>query len=184
MPQNGLESYIRFLKGETSALEELVRTYSDSLTRFAYCYLNDSALAEDIMEESFAIFIVKRKHFNDENHLRAYLYKIARNKSIDYLRWRGREVFLSDMEEVFANSNTEENIIKMERDKKVYACMQKLPEQYREVLYLSFFDDFHTEEICRIMKKSNKQIYNLLARSKAALKEILLKEGITHEDIY
>lgn len=183
MSDNPLASYKRFLRGETSALEDLVRTYSDALIRFAYCYLNDATLAEDIMEESFAVLLATRKLFNDEAHLRAYLYKVARNKSIDYLRRRGRESSLSDIEEVLSQDNTEEALIKKERNRKIYTCLQQLPDQYREVLCLSYFDGFSNEQICKVMKKSKKQVYNLLARSRAALKEYLLKEGITYEDI-
>ena len=65
----------------------------------------------------------------------------------------------------------------------LYRCMQALPENYRQVLQLSFFDGFAIGDICGIMKKSAKQVYNLLARAKVALKELLEKEGITHEDI-
>lgn len=183
MSDTGLYNYTRYLLGDKPALNELVRTYSDSLTRYAYCYLHDAAAAEDVMEETFATLIVKRKKFKDEQHFHAYLYKIARNKSIDSLRRRGREVSLDDIEDIMSSNSTEDSVLKQERNRTIYICMQQLPDQYREVLYLSYFDGFSTEEVCRIMKKNTKQVYNLLARAKATLKEIFLKEGITHEDI-
>jgi len=51
------------------------------------------------------------------------------------------------------------------------------------VLQLSFFDGFSIQQICVITRKTSKQVYNLLARAKVALKQLLEKEGITHEDI-
>lgn len=45
------------------------------------------------------------------------------------------------------------------------------------------FDGFSVKEICHVLKKSAKQVYNLLTRARAALKEILIKEGYSHEDI-
>lgn len=135
------------------------------------------------MEETFATLIVKRKKFKDEQHFHAYLYKITRNKSIDYLRRRGREDSLEDIEDVISSHNTEDIALKNERNRTIYVCMQQLPTQYRDVLYLSYIDGFTTEEVCQIMRLNTKQVYNLLARAKAALKKIFLKEGITYEDL-
>ena len=183
MPYTGFYDYNRYLSGDKTALDELVRTYSDTLTRYAYCYLNDASAAEDVMEETFATLIVKRKHFHDASHFHAYLYKVARNKSIDYLRRRGKQIPLEDIEELITSDGLEDSVMKKERNQNIYICMQRLPAQYREVLYLTFFEGLTTEEVCRIMKKNTKQVYNLLARAKAALKDIFLKEGITYENI-
>lgn len=183
MPYTGLYDYNRYLKGDKSALDELVRTYSDTLTRYAYCYLNDSSAAEDVMEETFATLIVKRKHFHDDAHFHAYLYKVARNKSIDYLRRRGKQIPLEDIEELITSNSLESSVMQKERNRTIYICMQKLPAQYREVLYLEFFEGLSTDEVCRIMKKNTKQVYNLSSRAKAALKEIFLKEDISYENI-
>lgn len=183
MPYTGLYDYNQYLKGDKNALDNFVRTYSDSLTRYAYCYLNDSAAAEDVMEETIATLIVKRKHFADAAHFHAYLYKVARNKSIDYLRRRGKALPIEDIEEVISSENLEDAVMKKERNQILYVCMQALPPQYREALYLSYFEGLSTNEVCRIMKKSTKQVYNLLARAKAILKISLSEEGITYEDI-
>lgn len=183
MPYTGLYDYNQYLKGDKNALDNFVRTYSDSLTRYAYCYLSDSAAAEDVMVETISTLIARRKHFVDAAHFHAYLYKVARNKSIDSLRRRGKTLPLADIEEVVSSENIEDTFVKKERNRRIYACMQSLPPQYREALFLSYFEGLTTEEVCRIMKKSTKQVYNLLARAKATLKELLIKEGITHEDL-
>ena len=48
---------------------------------------------------------------------------------------------------------------------------------------LTYFDGLTTEQLCQVLSKKPKQIYNLSARAKVALKALLEKEGITHEDI-
>jgi RNA polymerase sigma-70 factor (ECF subfamily) len=61
--------------------------------------------------------------------------------------------------------------------------MQKLPEQYRQVLQLIYLEDFSVPEVCTILGKDPKQIYNLLTRARSSLRTELEKEGITHEDL-
>lgn len=183
MPYTGFYDYNRYLNGDKSALDTLVRTYSDPLVRYAYCYLRDSSASEDVMEETFATLILRKKHFHDESHFHAYLYKVARNKSIDYLRRRKKLLSLGDFEELLSETNLEDSIMKQDRNRTLYRCMRNLTPQYRDVLYLTYLEGFSVEEVCQIMKKNKKQVYNLLSRAKATLKEILIKEGITYEDL-
>lgn len=183
MGENGASSYRRFLEGEVGALEELVRQYSDSLVRFAYGYVGNSFAAEDIAEDTFAALIFRRRHFDGESGFRAWLYKMARNKSIDYLRKHSRTVALSAAERISGGGDCEAEMFMRERDRKLFACMQSLPEQYRGVLNLAYFDGFSVSEISKIMKRSRKQVYNLLARAKSSLKEILVREGVSYENL-
>lgn len=180
---NGAESYRRYLRGDQAALEELVVLYSDALTGFAYCYVKDAAAAEDVMAETFASLIVKRKHFKEDALFKTYLYKIARNKSIDFLRARSKIVPLSRMEHSLQSDSAEYDFFRGEQHRRLYACMQALPAQYRDVLYLVYFQDFSIPETCGILKKNAKQVYNLLSRARSALKEILVKEGINREEL-
>lgn len=62
------------------------------------------------------------------------------------------------------------------------ACGRLAP-QYREVLELTYFEGFTPAECAVILKKSGKQVYNLLARAKTSLKTLLEKEGLDHEDV-
>ena len=180
----GASSYRRFLQGDKTALEDLMRTYSDPLIRFAYCYVKDSVEAEDIMEDAFAALILRRKAFSDCENFRAYLYKIVRNKSLDHLRRKKRKVPLSDLENLLCDGgDTEREAAKNERNQRLYRCMQQLPTQYEEALYLMYFEDYRPAEISKIIKKTEKQTYNILARAKTALKELLKKEGIFYEDL-
>ena len=183
MSEFGESSYRRFLQGDRQALEEMVRTYSDALVRFAYSYVKSSNVAEDVAEECFAVLFMRRKHFAYEPQLRAYLYKVARSKCIDYLRRHKHEVPLEDVENVLSFGSTEEGYFRRYRDEKLYVCMQALPDQYREVLQLTYLSGFSMEQTSRIMGKNRKQVYNLLARAKVTLRLLLEKEGITYEDL-
>lgn len=183
MSETGLKHYEQYLLGDDNAVEELVRIYSDGLVRFAYCYVGNSAEAEDIMEDTIVTLILKRKQLKDERSLRAYLYKIARNKAISHLRRNHGDISLSDVEGVLAGGDLETDYFRRARNNTVYICMQSLPAQYREVLHLTYFEGFSLQAVSGIMNKSIKQVYNLHARAKQALKELLIKEGISYEDL-
>lgn len=177
---NGASSYNRFLNGDNKALDELVALYSDALVGFALCIVGDADVAEDIAADTFACLVVKRKKFADEISFRTYLFKIARNKCIDYLRSCSKKCEDVDLEQL-AGGNAEADVLKRERDRLIYSAIAKLPAQYRDVLHLTYFEGFSIKEICVVMKKDVKQVYNLLGRAKYSLKEILIKEGIGNE---
>lgn len=175
--------YARFLEGDMCALEQLVILHGDALTRFAYCIVRDDAAAEDVTADTFASLILKRKKFRGDSQFRTWLYAVARNRAIDYLRRYGNSCPMTGLESVLHSADGEEDVMRNERNRTLYSCMQKLPENYKEVLCLNYFDGFAINEICHILKKSAKQVYNLLARARSALKEILVKEGYSYENI-
>ena len=181
--QGYIRLYDKALLGEKWALEELLRLYSDPLTRFAYCFVKDSAAAEDIMEEAFVKLLLKEKHFSHADNLRAYLYKIVRNKALDYLRKHKKRVPLADYENVLCAESAEQQLLQREEKRCLYRCLQQLPSQYAEVLYLTYFENYKAEEICKITHRNKKQVYNLLARAKSTLKELLIKEGIEYGNV-
>ena len=158
-----------------------VSQYSDALVRYAYCIVSDSAVAEDVALDAIATFVFR----NGEKALsKAYLYRIVRNKAIDYLRFHRRFVPLEDMENVLSTGNeVEEKAEASERYDTLYRCMAALPTDYRDVLYLHYLEGMEVSDVCRAMGKNTKQVYNLLARAKTNLKTLLIKEGFDNEDL-
>ena len=172
------ELYLRYVDGDSDALKQLVELYSDGLVRFAYTFVASSAVSEDIMEDTFATVIATKRRFSPRATFKTYLYRIARNKCIDYVRFHKKFVPLCDLENVLSFDDVEADVEKREEKRVLYECLQRLPREYRDVLQLSYLEGFDTQEVCSIMRKSTKQIYNLLARAKQSLKILLEKEGM------
>lgn len=170
-------------EAEQVSLETIIRTYSDPLVRFACSYVGGASVAEELMEDALADVLIKGRKFNNEAHFKAYLYKAVRHRCLNYLRFHRQNVPLVDVEGVLCAGDLEGDAMKRERDRAVFACLQELPLQYRQVLMLCYFDGFSPDEVCAIMSRSKKQVYNLLARAKASLKSLLEKVGITYEDV-
>ena len=184
MSEFGESSYRRFQQGDAGAMEEIVRRYSDALVRYGFSLVKDSFIAEDIAAETFATLFFKKPRLKSHDHLRHYLYRVAHNKAMDYLRRHKQSLPLEDVENVLGGGDLEAAALRKMRNETVYVTMQKLPTQYREVLQLTYFERFSIEQCCKILQKNSKGVYNLLARAKAALKNLLEKEGITHEDLF
>jgi RNA polymerase sigma-70 factor (ECF subfamily) len=182
MTDSGASSY-RLDLNDPGTFEDLVRTYAEPLIRYAYSIIGSSQAAEDAMEDAFAALLAGRYHFDSQQQLRAWLYKATHHKAVDYLRRHKREVPLEDVENVLSSPDPASTVALKERSRTIYICLQRLPQQYREVLVLTYFENFSVSEICAILRKTKKQVYNLLARAKVALKELLLEEGISNEEL-
>ena len=160
---------------------ELVRTYSDELVRYAFCVVGEPNAAEEMVLDAMAAFVVRA---SGRALPKAYLWRMVRNRCMDYLRRHRRQVALEAVEGVLsAGQDVEQEVLQAERRRILYRCMLMLPTDYGHVLYLRYLQDFSVEETARIMAKSTKQVYNLLSRAKVALKELLIKEGIDNEDL-
>lgn len=188
MQKNPMDAYRRFFSGDAEAAGALIAVYSDSLVRFAYRYLKDADLAEDAAEDAFIALLLKRRHFTEECQLRTYLYRAVRSRAIDLLRKRAREVSLDDVEGILSEtaaegSDPERIVLSEERNAAVRRCIAALPLQYREALLLCYFENLDTDSIADVMRRSKKQVYNLLTRARASLKERLIQEGFTNEDL-
>ena len=182
MTDSGASSY-RLDLNDPGTLEDLLRTYAEPLVRYAYSIIGSSAAAEDAMEDAFAALLASRHHFHSAQQLRSWLYKTTHNKAVDHLRRHKREVPLEDVENVLSSPDPASSVALRERNRTIYICMQRLPQQYREVLILTYFEGFSISDVCAILRKTSKQVYNLLARAKVALKELLLEEGISNEEL-
>ena len=183
MTNPSFEYYCRYIKGDEDALNDLVKNCSGALIRFAYCYVPDSAAAEEIVEDAIVALIMKRKQLDSEVAFRSYLFKITKNMAINYLRkWR-KTVPLEDVQNILMTEDMDASYSRRARNELIYIQIQSLPEQYRKILHLTYYEDFSLEQAGKIMGKSMKQVYNLHARAKEALKQRLIKEGLTHEEL-
>ena len=176
---NGASSYRRFLDGDESGLEELLNMYGSHLIYFINGYVKNISLAEDIMEDTFMELIVHKHRFRGESSFKTYLFRIARNKSLNAIKKNKRyEELDRDIEDI---KRLEDTIIKTEIQRNVRSAMDKIKSDYCVVLELLYFEDMSYEDIGRVLKKTNKQIKNLAYRARLALKEELKKGEIEYE---
>ena len=171
--------YWQYLSGDEAGLDELMERYGDPLTLYINGYLHDVHEAEDLMIEVFAYLLAKRPRIQPSG-LKAYLYKAARHMALRHKSKR-RPVFCLDELEAEADGRllVEELARTRERDRILHVCMGELNPDYREALYLIYFEGMSYAQTAAVTGKSVKQITNMVYRGKGSLRRLLEREGIT-----
>ena len=183
---NGASSYRRFLDGDDKGLSEIVRDYRDGLILYLNGIVNNISTAEELMEETFFKIITKKPEFNAKYSFKTWLYTIGRNVAIDYLRHNAKQsdTAFDDLENYIRDEyDLEKLYIIEERKITVHRALRKLNTEYRQVLWLLYFDGLSNVEAAIVMKKSSRQMKNLVYRAKSALKSELDKEGFVYEEL-
>lgn len=183
---DGTNSYRRFLQGNPNGLEEIVQLYNHSLIFFINGMVSNISAAEDLAAETFLELIIHKNRFRENASFKTWLFQIAHNNAIDYLRKQARHTQrpITDAEKELPDKVILEDAILLdERKKQLYHAMDNIHTEYREVLHLLYFENMSYDEAAAVLKKNNKQIKNLAYRAKQALKCALEKEGFVYEDL-
>lgn len=175
--------YSRFLKdGNSDDLRLLLERHRESLMLFIYGFVRNMDDAEDIMLNAFAEAAAGRSPFSAESSFRTWLFAIGRNLARKHLRRSGNMYGMTDALDTAEIREAEDELLKEESRRELYSAMARLPVDYRNALYLIYFEDMSHEETARVMHKSVKQVYNLVFRGKQALKGLLEGSELIDEE--
>jgi len=176
---NGASSYRRFLDGDESAFEDIMKGLFRGLVFFIDGFVHDTHAAEDIAIDTFSDLVVHRHRYNFKVSLKTYLYMVGRSRALDYIKHRKVIDFveLSEVQNLADDEDLEEAVLTDERKRLVHAAVGKLPQEMRVAVHLIYFDEMTYEEAAKVMKKNRKQVDNLLYRAKKELRVILGKDG-------
>ncbi|MBE6774145.1 MAG: RNA polymerase sigma factor [Ruminococcaceae bacterium] len=183
---NGASSYRRFLDGDESGIVEIVKEYKDGLILYLNNYVSNIFIAEELAEDTFVKLLTKRPKDNLKASFKTWLYSIGRNIAIDYLR-KNSKVFAISAEDyskiVIEAESVENSYIKEERKIILHKALSQLKPEYRQILWLIYFENFTNREAAEIMNKSVHNTETLLYRAKKSLKSELEKEGFSYEEL-
>ena len=177
---NGASSYRRFLDGDESAFDEIMKEYFDNLVFFIDRFVHDIHAAEDIAIDAFSDLVVNKHRYNFKVTLKTYLFMLGRSRALNYIKHRKVIDFveLSEADNTPSEQETlEEIVLADERKRVVNNALNSLPDDMRVVIHLVYFEDLTYDEAAKVMKKNRKQVDNLLYRAKKELRIILGKDG-------
>lgn len=172
--------YERFLSERNEKdLRPLLERYNESLTLFIYGFVHNMEDAEELMMDAFATVAAGRSVFAGRSSFRTWLFSIGHKMALMHIRKnRIRTVPYEDVAaDISARAElTELSIMEEKRNLRLYQALESINPEYRQVMYLMYFEEMTNEEICRVMNKNRKQIYNLADRGRRALREKLQNE--------
>lgn len=152
------------------SVQELFEEYQDSLYAAAFNVCKNAEDAKDVVQDTFIQYYSLKKEFDSEQHLRAWLLRVAINKAKNMNRtfWRRNKRALDDYMEtlVFESPQSEE----------LFETVMELPEKYRIVIHLFYYEDYSVREIGDILKISDSNVKVRLSRGRLLLKERLQEE--------
>ena len=177
---NGASSYRRFLNGDESAFDDVMKELFDNLVFFVDRYVHDIHAAEDIAIDAFSDLVVNKHRYNFKVTLKTYLFMLGRSRALNYIKHRKviNFVELTEADNTLAEQETLEEIILSDEKKRIVNnALNSLTDDMRVVVHLVYFEDLSYDEAAKVMKKNRKQVDNLLYRAKKELSIILGKDG-------
>ena len=150
--------------------QELFEKYQNNLYAVAFNVCKNAEDAEDVVQDTFIQYYSFKKQFDNEQHIRAWLIRVASNKSKNMNRtfWRKNKMSLEDYMETLTFETPESS--------ELFEAAMSLPEKYRIVVHLFYYEDYSIHEIAGILKLSESNVKVRLSRARSLLREKLQEE--------
>lgn len=145
--------------------EQVVRKYAQAVTAACLVRLRNPSDAEDCFQNTFLKLYTSAPDFNDEQHLKAWLLRVAINESKNILRTLSRTVPLDAAADVAV-------FLPDDGDGRVLSALRQLKPKYREAVWLHYCEGYKVEEIAGILGKNTNTVKTLLRRGREQFKEL------------
>ena len=149
-------------------IERVVTQYADTLYRLCLVIIRNEADAADAVQDTFYKYITRSPSFREPEHEKAWLLRVATNISKNYRRF------------ALMHSHVDiETIYDLHREQPEYRLMEalsKLPQDYRAVIHLHYYEGYTTNEIASILGISQATALKRLERGRTQIRK-MLEEG-------
>lgn len=151
-------------------VQELAASYQGSLFAAAFNVCKNAQDAEDVVQDTFVQYYTSKKEFESEQHIRAWLMRVAVNKAKNINRtfWRRNKISIEEYMETL--------VFETPAAETLFETVMQLPDKYRIVIHLYYYEEYAVREIAQILKLSESNVKIRLSRGRAMLKETLKEE--------
>lgn len=174
-------------------LQQKIDMYSDMLFKLSYIRLQNVQDAEDVVQEVFYQYIRHSQPFESPEHEKAWLLKVTLNTCRKVWRsaWRrhrdvlvgaegekagGDSIEESDLSSYGLSSEPEEVMFRQEEHRRIMNAVLALPEKYRDVIHLFYYEELSVKEIARYTGRGISTVTSQLTRGRELLKKSLGEE--------
>lgn len=144
-----------------------IELYADMIKKICMLHLKNHADTEDIFQTVFLKYMTTSPVFENQEHEKAWLIRVTINACHDLIRsfFRSKTVSLDAVSEQLSELSIP--------DRDVLEAVLSLPVQYKDVVYLYYYEGYSAVEIAGILHKKVNTIYTLLSRAKTLLRKTL-----------
>lgn len=170
--ENTSVSNITNLKDE-SIFENVFRSYYSQLVAYAYQYVSDSDLSEELVQEMFTNLWQKVDDIEIRTSTKSYLYGAVRNACLNYIKHQGIVKRHKESEKYNIDYQDTDFLELDELQSKIDEALNKLPPKCREIFELSRFEDLKYKEIAVQLNISIKTVEGQMGRALKVMRECL-----------
>ena len=148
-------------------VEMLVERYHQNLFAVAFNVCKNREDAEEVVQDAFIQYHLKRLDFQSEEHIRAWLIRVTINKAKNAARtfwWRHR----TSLEETMAALTFDDR-----ESERLFEAVIALPQKYRIVVHLFYYEDYSVHEMAELLSLSESNVKTRLSRARAMLRDTL-----------
>lgn len=144
-----------------------IEQYADTVKRLCFVHLKNEADTEDIFQTVFLKYVLSSVVFENAEHEKAWFIRVTINACKDLLKsfFRSHAVSLDEVVEQAGSAGDERS--------EVMEAVLKLPEKYRRIIYLHYYEGYTAPQISKILGKNVNSIYTLMTRARTLLKKEL-----------
>lgn len=163
------------------SFDEILEKYSSMVYRLAFSRVRNTHDADDLTQEVFLKYIRADKTYNDEEHRKAWLIKTTINSSKTLLlsAWNRRRSG-DEIDENQSGGQSDKILEQIETKSVVYRAVMELPQKYRTVVHLFYFEDMQVQAVSAVTGQTVNTVKSQLHRARALLKDKL--KGVQFDD--
>jgi len=149
------------------AVNQAIDRYADMVRRICLVHTKNEADTEDIFQNVFLKYALSSVCFESAEHEKAWMIRVTVNECKDLLKsfFRTHTVSLEQVWEKAEDMEVEH--------REVWEAVISLPEKYRDVIYLHYYEGYTAPQISRILGKNVNTVYTLMTRARERMKEML-----------
>ncbi len=159
-----------------SAFSLLVERWWKKIYSFIFFKIGSADEAKELTQEVFLKIYLNIENFNPAYKFSTWIYKIAQNLSIDFLRKKHMVMTELTNQSLITKKTPLTEIIKEEKNKEIWDALEKLPEDLKEIILLRHQEELSYEEISEILNLKLGTVKNRIFKARKLLEEIIGEE--------